>query len=267
MLKPTTLCLAVCVLAFTCGRAAAAEMQADPVDERAVFHLLNDDRQSAGVAAVQWDDQLAQAARRHAFELAKHHALSHQFPGEPDLKQRIIATGLRFDKLAENVAYADTPDEINESLLNSPPHRVNMLNPDYNAVGIGAVRMGQELYVVQDFAHRTVAYSQGQAEDEVAAAMQKARGEPALVRVDAPVLHDEACGMAQRDQLSTPELSAKLPKARFFVRFTAPQPQQIPDTLVQAAKDPARTHFAVGACYAKSSTYPEGIYWVVVALY
>jgi uncharacterized protein YkwD len=255
------------MLAVVCGSAAAADMQADPVDERAVFHLLNDDRQAAGVAAVEWDDQLAQAARRHAFELAKHHALSHQFPGEPDLKQRIIATGLRFDKLAENVAFADTPDEINQSFLNSPPHRLNMLNPDYNAVGIGAVRMGQELYVVQDFAHRTVAYSETQAEDQVTAAMQKLRGEPALIRVDAPLLHDEACSMAQRDQLTTPDLNAKLPKVRYFVRFTAPDPRQIPDTLVAAAKDPVRTHFAVGACYGKSSTYPEGIYWVVVGLY
>ncbi len=267
MLRARMLCLVVCVLAFVCGTAAAAEMQADPVDERAVFHLLNDDRQAAGVAPVEWDDRLAEAARRHAFELAKHHALSHQFPGEPDLKQRIIATGLRFDKLAENVAFADTPEEINDSFLNSPPHRVNMLNPDYNAVGIGAVRMGQELFVVQDFAHRTVAYSETQAEDRVAAALQKARGGPALVRVEVPFLHDEACSMAERDQLTTPDLNAKLPKARYFVRFTAPEPQQIPDTLVQAGENPARTHFAVGACFAKSSTYPEGIYWVVVALY
>ncbi len=71
--------------------------------------------------------------------------------------------------------------------------------------------------------------------------------------------------MAEHDSLTTPDLTAKLPRARFIVRFTAPEPQRLPTSLVAESGNPARTEFAVGGCFARSATYPEGTYWFVVA--
>ena len=41
----------------------------------------------------------------------------------------------------------------------SPPHRANLLNPSYNVIGLGVVRNGDRLYIVQDFGHALPNYS------------------------------------------------------------------------------------------------------------
>lgn len=264
MRNVTRLVLAGWLFALAPALVAAAHQQAPDV-EREVFYLLNREREAEGIAPVEWDDRLAEAARGHAEVMAAHHAIAHDFRGEPDLKRRVIAGGLRFDRLAENVALAATPAEIHDSLMQSPPHRANILNPGYNAAGVGAIRVGDELFVVEDFAHRLVTYTSDQAEDAVAAAVRKARGSGDLTRLSEPVLREQACAMAEHDSLTTPEVTAKLPRARFILRFTAPDPDRLPASLVAEAANPARSQFAVGGCFARSATYPEGTYWFVVA--
>ena len=37
--------------------------------------------------------------------------------------------------------------------MRSPHHRENLLNPDYNVAGFAVVRIGNMIYVTQDFAH------------------------------------------------------------------------------------------------------------------
>src|SRR5689334_17445991 len=102
-----------------------------PTEQR-IFELANQARNDAGVEPLQWNEQAAQAARAHAKLMATQHALSHQFPGEPALRDRMGAVGLRFDAAAENVADAVSAEEAHDALMHSPPHRENLLNPKYN---------------------------------------------------------------------------------------------------------------------------------------
>src|SRR6476659_3755067 len=74
--------------------------------EQHIFQLANQARQDAGVEPLQWNEQAAEAARVHAKLMADKQALSHQFSGEAALRERLRATGLRFDSAAENVADA-----------------------------------------------------------------------------------------------------------------------------------------------------------------
>ncbi len=113
--------------------------QAPSGDQLTMLTLLNGERQKAGLPALTWDEHLMQSATAHAKRLADHHELSHQFPGEPELGDRVGATGLRFNAAAENVAYAGTLEKAHEGLMHSPPHRANILDPKYNAVGFGIV--------------------------------------------------------------------------------------------------------------------------------
>jgi len=121
--------------------------------EQQIFQLANQAREDAGVEPLQWNEQAAQAARAHAKMMAEKQALSHQFSGEPAMRERMAATGLRFDSVAENVADAESADGVHQVLMNSPPHRQNLLNPKYNSLGIGVAKNGDQLFVVQDFAH------------------------------------------------------------------------------------------------------------------
>src|ERR1051326_8162633 len=107
--------------------------------EKQVFDQLNQERQKAGLPALEWNELAAEAARRHAALLAENATLSHQFTGEPSLAERLGAAGVRFTRAGENIARTEHIEDIHPALMNSPGHRANILNPHYNAVGIAVV--------------------------------------------------------------------------------------------------------------------------------
>ena len=63
----------------------------DPEAEQQLLALANQARVEAGVPPLQMDQGLTQAARAHAAEMVAEQQLSHQFPGEPSLSERIAA--------------------------------------------------------------------------------------------------------------------------------------------------------------------------------
>jgi len=252
------------LLILCCGALA----QQDDADARRLFDRANQVRSDSGVGELQWDDRLAAAAAQHAREMARRGELSHQFSGEPDLRRRIFATGLRSVASAENVGLAQTPDEIHSGWMRSAGHRQNLLNPVYNAVGIAVVRRGRTLYAVQDFARRVVSYSDQEVETIVATQFTRARSQAGLGDikfVQAPDVHSAACGMARDGQMEASSLVSKLSHARGVFTFTTAEPQKLPDALARTAPD--ATSFAVGSCFGKSDRFPEGTNWVVVAFY
>src|SRR5712691_1260143 len=136
------------------GATGVAHAQTSPSqDELKLFHLLNQECQKAGLPELQWDNHLAKSAGGHALLLAEHQGLSHQFSGEPQLGERVGATGLRFTVSAENVASAQTVEDAHKGLMNSPPHRANILSPEFNAVGLAVISRAAAVYVAQNFAY------------------------------------------------------------------------------------------------------------------
>ena len=91
---------AICLMLLS-GSGVAQNTAASP--ERELFNATNRERQAHGLPALQWNDALAVAARKHASEMAQKDALSHQFPGEPSLPSRVKQAGAHFVWLSENV--------------------------------------------------------------------------------------------------------------------------------------------------------------------
>jgi uncharacterized protein YkwD len=120
--------------------------------EKLLFDQLNESRVLAGLPALRWDGNLAAAARKHCALMVQHDTLSHQFPGEIQLQQRLHAAGVEFSIAAENVAMAPTAEEVHYEWMHSPPHRANILDPQLTAVGIATLPGNKGLYAVQDFA-------------------------------------------------------------------------------------------------------------------
>jgi len=148
----------------------------DPQAEKELLDLTNRTRERAGLPLFQLDEGLARAAHKHATTMAMRQELSHQFPGELGLSQRISADSkLYLIEVAENVALAESAERINDGLMHSPPHRENILHPSYNSIGIGIVRRGNVLYAVEDFGHSLPTYSSEKAEDVVAEAIAQKR--------------------------------------------------------------------------------------------
>lgn len=140
--------LAISIALFA-ATAVAQIKAASP--ERELFDATNRERQAHGLSALRWNDALAVAARKHAGEMAHKDALSHQFPGEPNLPSRVKQAGAHFVWLSENVALGPNTSLIHAEFVKSPQHRANILDTDMNVMGIGIVERNGQMFAVEDF--------------------------------------------------------------------------------------------------------------------
>jgi len=237
--------------------------------EEQLLALANQSRRKAGAPPLTLDGGLSQAARTHAMAMLEARQLAHQFHGEPSLSSRLAATtDLQLDQAGENVALDYDAQHGHEHLMLSPPHRANLLNPAYNVVGLGVVRSGDRLYIVQDFGHALPNYSSAEVKDRVAGAVNERRhrnGRPELQRTDLLTADDAACSMAQADKLGT--FPVRKLAGRFTVlTYTSLRPETLPSGAAHAIASHNLHSFSVGACYGRTDTYPMGVYWVVLSL-
>ena len=237
--------------------------------EEQLLVLANRARRQAGAPPLTIDAGLTSAARIHAKAMLAARQLSHQFNGEPSLPQRLAdRTDLQLDREGENVAIDYDADHGHEHLMLSPPHRANLLNPAYNVVGLGVVRSGDRLYIVQDFGHALPNYSPVDVKDRVVAAVSQMRHQSRqreLQRRELPGADDVACSMAQAGKLSTAAAQNFAGGSTVFT-FTSLHPEILPVGTRHAIASRNLRSVAVGACYGRTDTYPTGVYWVVLAL-
>ncbi len=237
--------------------------------EQDLLELANHARQQAGVAPLTLDTGLSEAARVHAVAMLEARQLSHQFAGEAGLPQRLaLTTKLQLDQAGENVALDYDAEHGHEHLMLSPPHRANLLNPAFNVVGLGVVRSGDRLYIVQDFGHALPSYSVNEVKDRITTALNQTRrsaGQSDLSRRDLADLDDAACSMAQADKLGTAPVQ-KLAKQFTVLSFTSLHPEALPNGASRSITSRNVRNFSVGACYARTETYPTGAYWIILAL-
>ena len=264
------------LLVFLCGTAvflsgakAAPSFPYDEAAEQKIFQLLNQARTQRGLPVLQQNAQLQEAARSHSQLMAARQILSHQFRGEAPARDRLAETGLHFDSDGENVGLNQTATGAHQGFMHSPPHRANILNPDYNAVGIGVVARGGNIWVTEDFARTFAEYSASGVEEIVAGRISELRGRAglsALSRRFIPALHQDACRMAHQDKLD-PRLAMNVPGAHQAATFTSTEPQMLPAEAAVIARQRNAQAFAVGACFARTRKYPAGAYWVVLVTY
>ena len=79
--------LAVLLLGVGCSA------RAQNISEQYLLAAANNDRAEHGLLALTIDEHLTQAAQKHAYAMAKHGTISHQFDGEADLAARGRGSG------------------------------------------------------------------------------------------------------------------------------------------------------------------------------
>lgn len=133
------------------SRARAADAY-DAKAEWQLLQLINKSRAEHGLPQLQLNTRLQVAARMHTKLMAVQNTLSHQLPGESVLGKRLELSGAYFYTAGETAAFNYTPDSAQESFMHSPPHRRIILDPRYNAVGVGVVERDGIVWVTEDFA-------------------------------------------------------------------------------------------------------------------
>ncbi|WP_158825463.1 CvpA family protein [Mucilaginibacter lacusdianchii] len=117
-----------------------------------MLDLVNQERITRGLTALQPDPELAAVARKHSVDMFARSYFSHYTPEGLDPFDRMHKDHIRFLTAGENLALAQTLSIAHTGLMNSPGHRANILNPAYGRVGIGVLDGGiYGLMITQNF--------------------------------------------------------------------------------------------------------------------
>lgn len=127
-------------------RAVGAEARASG-EAGSLLTLLNRARTDNGLAPLASASDLTAIAADRAAAMARSGALAHT----PDLGARACC----WTWIAENVAYAGSVSSLHDVLMNSAPHRANILNADADDVGVAVVRADGTLWAAQVFRARS----------------------------------------------------------------------------------------------------------------
>jgi uncharacterized protein YkwD len=132
---------------------ASANLSKDQA-RAAVQCLLNQERGKN----VEQNNDLDKAAQNHSAVMANLACLSHQCPGEPDLKTRVKRTGYSnspvYGEVVASFYEQDSPKAVVNAWMNSPDHRAIIQRSSYDHVGVGVSFAGRLAYYTAVFAHR-----------------------------------------------------------------------------------------------------------------
>jgi uncharacterized protein YkwD len=112
--------------------------------ELSLFHLSNQDRIRAGLPELRFDVDALAIARTRAASQPAHGALTHFNPdGSVAFADLLGDSGIGFQLAGENLARIAgpinaAPERAETSLMNSPTHRANILEPTYDLLAVGA---------------------------------------------------------------------------------------------------------------------------------
>ena len=113
--------------------------------KESIVCLINKKRASHGVGGVAGNGSLDSAAQRHTDHMVGSGCFDHVCSGESGMTSRVKQTGylngVQSWGLGENIAAGSgshaSPASIVQAWMNSQPHRVTLLNPRFEHVGVG----------------------------------------------------------------------------------------------------------------------------------
>jgi uncharacterized protein YkwD len=118
------------------------ELAPDPIAERQLFDLVNEERTQRRLLALAWDERLVPVARAHSEEMFRLKYFSHDSPVSGTPFDRLKAAKITYTRAGENLAYAQSISVAHRALMDSPGHRENILRPEFTRIGIGVMNAG-----------------------------------------------------------------------------------------------------------------------------
>jgi uncharacterized protein YkwD len=103
-----------------------------------VISLTNAQRTAQGLSPLSSNTLLQQAAQGHGNDMAVNDYFSHTGLNGSTPSSRVNATGYAWSALGENIAAGyTTPEAVVTGWMNSSGHRANILNSNFQQIGVG----------------------------------------------------------------------------------------------------------------------------------
>ncbi|MEB3213823.1 MAG: CAP domain-containing protein [Leptolyngbyaceae bacterium] len=130
--------------------------------ESEVLRLTNEFRQQNGLGPLTIDRNLEEAADQHTQNMAQQDFFSHTGKDGSTPSSRTNSAGYETGFVGENIAAGySTPQQVVDGWINSPGHRANMLNANYNEIGIGYYYMQNDTGSVNYYHYWTQVFGKG----------------------------------------------------------------------------------------------------------
>ncbi len=116
-----------------------------------MLDMINEERQANGLAALQWNADLAEVAQAKAQDMLDNNYFSHTSPTYGSPFEMMRSYGISYRYAAENIAKNSSVEKAHVALMNSEGHRNNILNSNLTSIGIGIVKSSTRYIIVQMF--------------------------------------------------------------------------------------------------------------------
>jgi uncharacterized protein YkwD len=109
-----------------------------------VVDATNAQREQQGLSPLVPDEQLSTVAQAHAQDMVNRDYFDHVTPEGKTLRNRLSEQGLALNWVGENIQRNTEPAERTvqsaiDWFMTSPPHRANILHPQFSHIGVGVV--------------------------------------------------------------------------------------------------------------------------------
>ncbi|MGM9986633.1 MAG: CAP domain-containing protein [Bacillaceae bacterium] len=120
----------------------------EKANAKQIFDLTNVIRKKNDLPLLKWNDKVATMAYEHSKDMSINQYFDHVSLSKEDLKGRLTRNDIQYRMAGENIAkqYVDGVAAL-EGWMNSQAHRVNILNNEFNSLGVGVY----EKYYTQNF--------------------------------------------------------------------------------------------------------------------
>lgn len=138
------------VAAATAGILVAAGPAASPAgattsSEENLFAMINRARENHDRRPLRLSQSLSRKAHRHSARMAEEGRIFHHSC------LSCLLSAWDWDAIGENVGVGSTVRSVHRALMDSRPHRRNILSRAFIRVGVGVVRSGGRVWVTEIF--------------------------------------------------------------------------------------------------------------------
>lgn len=106
--------------------------------EEKIVDLVNKERAQVGLNPVKMDEALRNVARKKSEDMHLKDYFDHTSPTYGSPFEMMNRFGISYMMAGENIAVGyETPESVMLGWMNSPPHKANILKPEFTLMGVG----------------------------------------------------------------------------------------------------------------------------------